>query len=257
MQRNLPNYITLLNLFCGFLGILCCLASDQSSSALTYAGLLVFAGAFFDLFDGLAARALKVHSPIGKQLDSLADCVTFGLLPAVITHILLLKTNADWLNALYIFNIPTLSLIPFAIAAGGAWRLARFNVDETQSKVFRGLPIPANGMFFASLPLMLNQKPFVVDLELLDLSSMLNENYAAPLLVALSIFFCWLMLSNVRLFSFKLSKKTRGITLIYAYIAISALLFVFLLWAAVPIIIFLYLILSLLIKPGNEVQSAD
>jgi CDP-diacylglycerol--serine O-phosphatidyltransferase len=252
MQKNLPNYITLLNLFCGFLGIICCLAGE-----LTYAGLLVFAGAFFDLFDGLAARALKVHSPIGKQLDSLADCVTFGLLPAVIMHILLLKTNADWLNIIYIFNIPTLSLIPFAIAAGGAWRLAKFNVDETQSKTFRGVPIPTNGMFFASIPLMLNQRPFVVDLELLDLSTLLNEAYAPFLLIALSILFCWLMLSDIRLFSLKLDKNTKGIKLIYAFLAISVLLFVFLLWAAVPIIIFLYLILSLLIKPGNEVQSAD
>jgi hypothetical protein len=86
---------------------------------------------------------------------------------------------------------------------------------------------------------------------------MLNEPYAAFLLIGLSIFFCWLMLSNVRLFSFKLAKGTKGVTLIYAYIGLSVLLFAFLLWAAVPIIIFLYLILSLLIKPGNEVQSAD
>src|SRR5687768_8639102 len=105
MQRNLPNYITLLNLFCGFLGILCCLGGE-----LTYAGILVFAGASFDVLDGLAARALKSNSPIGKQLDSLADCVTFGVLPAIIMHILLLKTNADWLHLVYIFNIPTLSL---------------------------------------------------------------------------------------------------------------------------------------------------
>jgi phosphatidylserine synthase len=112
-------------------------------------------------------------------------------------------------------------------------------------------------MFFASLPLMLNQRPFVVDFELLDLSTLLNTSYAPFLLIGLSILFCWLMLSDIRLFSLKLDKNTKGIKLIYAFLAISVLLFVFLLWAAVPIIVFLYLILSLIIKPGNEVQSAD
>jgi CDP-diacylglycerol---serine O-phosphatidyltransferase len=250
-MRNLPNYVTLLNLFCGFLGIICCLNGE-----LTYAGLLVFAGAFFDLIDGLVARGVNQHSPLGKQLDSLADLVTFGVLPSIIMHILLLKTQADWLNFMWIFNIPTLSLIPFALAAGAAWRLAKFNVDETQSTTFRGVPTPSNGMFFAAIPLMLNQKPFVVNLELLDFSAMLNEPYAPLLIIGLCILFTWLMLSNVRLFSFKLS-GAKGKTAIYAFKAVSALLFVFLLWAAVPIIIFLYLILSLIIKPGNEVQSAD
>lgn len=253
MEKNIPNYVTLANLFCGVLGII--LALDGNGN-LAWAGIMVFLGGFFDLLDGLVARLLKVSSPIGKQLDSLADVVTFGVLPSVITYKLLVFTQVDWLYLLYIDEVSVIALITFALTGAAAWRLAKFNLDDSQSTTFRGLPTPANGMFFASLPLVLANDALVVNFDIIYLQQIVLNPY---LLVGFVMFFSWLMVSKVPLFSFKFSSmKWQDNKLVYIFLAICLLLFVTLLWASVPIIIFLYVILSAFNKPKpNEIQSAD
>ncbi|RYD79423.1 MAG: phosphatidylserine synthase, partial [Sphingobacteriales bacterium] len=110
MEKHIPNLLTLGNLFCGFLGILFCLEGDSN---LAWGGMMVFAGATFDVFDGMSARMLKVNNPIGGELDSLADVVTFGLLPSVIVYKLLALSQVDWMYLFYTDDIPVLALISF------------------------------------------------------------------------------------------------------------------------------------------------
>ena len=136
MKKIIPNAITSANLFCG------CLAITQIAEGnFTIASLLVLLGAFFDFFDGLAARALKVGSPLGAQLDSLADMVTFGLVPAYLAFELL--NNLDY---------SILNCSAFLIAIFSAVRLAKFNIDDRQSTSFIGVPTPANALFWIGIP---------------------------------------------------------------------------------------------------------
>lgn len=250
-EKQIPNLLTLCNLLSGCFGMVACLNGD-----LPTAGFLVFVGAFFDLLDGMAARLLKVNSPIGKDLDSLADIVTFGVLPAYIIHILLLKSHADWMGIFYIADAPVLSLLPFLLTAASALRLAKFNNDTTQSTTFRGLPTPANAMFFASFPLILQYNTFVFRFDIIHLSNI----FLNPLLlIGLVILFSWLMLSDVRLLSFKFKgfafKDNRYV---YFLAILSVVLFALLLWMAIPLIILIYIILSLIAKPkADEIHSTN
>jgi CDP-diacylglycerol--serine O-phosphatidyltransferase len=250
-EKNIPNLLTLCNLLCGCFGVVACFNGD-----LPMAGLLVFAGAFFDLLDGMAARLLKVNSPIGKDLDSLADVVTFGMLPAFIIHLLLKKSHAEWMEIFYIADAPVVSLLPFLLTACSALRLAKFNNDTTQSSTFRGLPTPANGMFFASFPLILLNNNFVLHFDIYHLSDIFLNPF---LLIGLVVIFSWLMLSNVRLLSFKLKGMSFAANKqVYILAIISVILFAALLWMAIPLIILLYIILSYIAKPkADEVHSSN
>ena len=137
MKKIIPHVITSANLLCG------CLAITQiAESNLLIASLLVLLGAFFDFFDGLAARVLKVGSELGAQLDSLADMITFGLVPAYLAF--------EWLNQL---DYSILNYSAFLIAIFSAVRLAKFNIDDRQSTSFIGVPTPANALFWISIPL--------------------------------------------------------------------------------------------------------
>lgn len=250
-EKHIPNLLTLCNLLCGFLGIVACFNGD-----LPLGGLFVFIGAFFDLLDGMAAKLLKAHSSIGKDLDSLADIATFGMLPAVIIYLLLLKSHAGWMGVFYIADAPVLSLLPFLLVAAAALRLAKFNNDSSQSTVFRGLPTPANGMFFASFPLILQYNNFVFRFDIIHLSDIFLNPFVLSVLVLL---FSWLMLSDVRLLSFKL--KGSGFAenrMVYLLGILSVILFAILLWMAVPAIILIYIILSYIAKrKADEIHSSN
>ncbi len=143
MKKHIPNTITCCNLICG------CIATQYAlqgnfSVALTF----IILGATFDFFDGFAARLLHVSSAIGKELDSLADCITFGLAPAAVVYSLIklapLPVASECLAEL-------LPYVAFIIAAFSALRLAKFNLDERQSTTFFGLPTPANALFWSAL----------------------------------------------------------------------------------------------------------
>lgn len=149
MVKQIPNFLTLCNLFCGSLSILLAFNDKLWTSAIV---LLVAFHA--DIFDGFTARMLKAQTKIGKELDSLADMVSFGLAPAVILHVMLLnQSGQDSFSFQTDFNIWFPLLIPFLMTIFAALRLAKFNIDERQSEVFIGLPTPANALMVLSLPL--------------------------------------------------------------------------------------------------------
>ena len=135
--RHLPNALTCGNLLCGCLGIVCVLQCP-----IEYAAYFVWAACVFDFFDGFAARALHVKSPIGKELDSLADMVSFGVLPSMAMYSMIKSVTGE----------PMLAYFAFSIAVFSALRLALFNIDERQIDTFIGVPTPATALFITALP---------------------------------------------------------------------------------------------------------
>ena len=158
MRKHIPNTITLCNLLCG------CIAVKYAFRGQLIAALLfIVVGAVFDFFDGFAARKLGVSSPIGKELDSLADVITFGLAPATMVFSLLTTylhryAAAEGL-ALADSCIRYLNAAAFLIAAFSALRLAKFNIDDRQTSSFIGLPTPANALLLASVTITLGNHP--------------------------------------------------------------------------------------------------
>ena len=150
MKKHIPNALTSANLFCGCLGILSAVKGDLSLAA-----WLTVAAAVFDFFDGFDARALKVKSDIGKELDSLADCVTFGVLPAFVLFKMLEPLQMPFAYAEY---------TAFHLAVFSALRLAKFNIDTRQSEGFIGVPTPANALLWVSLPFWSSQNNFLSNL---------------------------------------------------------------------------------------------
>jgi CDP-diacylglycerol--serine O-phosphatidyltransferase len=156
MKKLIPNAITILNLLCGCIG-----AVYAFNDSLILAGMYVALGVFFDFFDGLAARVLDVSSELGKQLDSLADLITSGLVPGIVMcqmladatghadSILVLSDEANWSSVTVLFKEVT--FLGFFITAASAYRLANFNIDSRQSDRFIGVPTPANAIFIISL----------------------------------------------------------------------------------------------------------
>jgi CDP-diacylglycerol--serine O-phosphatidyltransferase len=171
MRQQIPNIITLLNLLFGCLAIVSCfqygtIASISDSGEmlieipekLFMASLFIGIAAIVDFFDGFVARLLKVSSEMGKQLDSLADVVSFGVAPACIVYQFLRLSLANDVNAL---STSSLLFVPaFIIPMAGAYRLARFNLDQTQTTYFKGVPIPMIGLLTAAFPLIYWQPTF-------------------------------------------------------------------------------------------------
>jgi CDP-diacylglycerol--serine O-phosphatidyltransferase len=216
-----------------FLGIV--LAFKGELIAASYA---IFLSAIFDFFDGLASRVLKSFSGIGKDLDSLADMVSFGVLPAVIMYQLLLQARQ-------IDNISSyLNFIAFLIPVFSALRLAKFNVDTRQSEHFIGLPTPANAILIASFPLILDH----------------HNRYFTPslqnpyVLSVLIIIMCSLLVIEVPMMSLKFKNRDFNKNIFrYLLLLFSAILILFFKFAAVPVVIVFYIILSFIqFKFSNE-----
>ena len=232
IKRNIPNIITLTNLTCGLFSIIFAFQGN-----LKLAALCIFAGAFFDFFDGLVARILKVNGDLGKQLDSMADMVTFGVAPGfILFHFIYeLSHEITFINATN-ENLFFPELIALLIPIFSAYRLANFNIDNRQTSSFIGLPTPALAIFIAAFPLIdFNQFPIFINLQLLTIISVV-----LPLLLVVKL----------PLFSLKYSKNedlnTRlNIFRIILILSTIILFFVFH-FAAIPFIVILYLILSLL-----------
>lgn len=209
------------------------------------AALFVFLGIFFDFFDGLAARVLKVQSDLGVQLDSLADMITSGLVPGIVMYQLLGMAayggwNAD--QAIHSGASGALSILPlpflgFVITLASAYRLAKFNIDENQATSFIGLPTPANALLILSLPLIL----FYQNNDVLN-SIILNQWF----LIGLTFLSAFLLNSNIKLFALKFknwSFKDNGLR--YIFLLVCLVLLATLKFLAVPAIIAFYLISSL------------
>ena len=236
MKKSIPNFITCLNLFTGCVAIL---IAFQGS--LEYAAYLVGLAAVFDFLDGMVARLLHAYSEIGKQLDSLADMVSFGVLPGVIMYKLMQKSAMVDPNT----TLMQAEIIPFAafiIIIFSALRLAKFNIDSRQTSSFIGLPTPANTIFIASLPLILAADSF-------NLSGYILNIYG---LMALSGILCYMLVAEIPLFALKfknLTWKDNAVRFIFLLTAIP-LLFIFK-FAAIPVIIVLYVLLSVFAYPKN------
>jgi len=231
-KDQIPNFITLLNLISGSIAIILVFSGEM-----VFASWFIFLAALLDFFDGFAARLLHAKSEIGAQLDSLADVISFGLAPAVIMYQLILQSPD--VSVVNIGGVPVLPFVSLVMVAAGAYRLARFNTDPGQSDEFKGLPIPANGLFVAALPLIMNQNN-----EIAGLNSILNNSY---LLVALMLFLSWLMVSSLPMIALKF-KNLKWHDNAYRFILIAAIpvLFVLFRFSAVPMLIILYIILSVI-----------
>ncbi len=188
---QIPNALTILNLFFGCISIVYALEGELRMAAIMM--LLAFHA---DIFDGMSARLLKVQSSIGKELDSLADLVSFGLAPAVVMHMMMRDTLAvDHFSFQMSPKEWIFLLIPFLLTIFSALRLAKFNVDENQTNKFIGLPTPANALMVLSLPLIAYKQPdsFVLDI------------FSNPIgVIAYSFIVSFLMIAPIELYGLKL-----------------------------------------------------
>lgn len=250
-MKHIPNLFTLLNLVFGCLAIIVVLQSgiglittpdgvqmmnmpEQIFMASLYIGL----AAVIDFLDGFVARLMKAASPMGKQLDSLADVVSFGVAPAMIIYQFLrlsVAREADGLDASFVWLLPAL-LLPCA----AAWRLARFNLDDTQTYHFKGVPVPAVGLLVASFPLIFwNSAAEAVT------GVFLNKWVWYAIVLLLS----WLMVSNMPLLSLKFKDYSfRNNMAKWVLIILAVILIALFKWSAVPLIFIAYILLSLPLK---------
>ncbi len=237
IKNNIPNFITLLNLFCGCLAIVAAFKSN-----LVLASYLVFAAAFFDYLDGTAARILKAHSEIGKQLDSLADMVSFGVVPAIIAFQLLNQYAAD--VPLFV-NFRFILYTPFLIALFSALRLAKFNIDDRQTISFLGLPTPANAIFWASAPMIIEYaSPGSFHFLQLFIATLFTNPYV---LLGLSIVLSVLLVVELPLFSLKFTDfKWKHDKVRILFLICSFILLIIFNMAALPVIIVLYIVFSII-----------
>lgn len=219
LKAQLPNFITLLNLLSGVLGILWVLEGQP-----LYGAYFVILSATFDFFDGFAARLLKVQSDMGKELDSLADVVSFGVLPGILLYSLTKsQTEASFLPYCTLI-IPMLS----------AYRLAKFNLDTRQSDRFIGLPTPANALLLTTIPYLAARWP--------ELSPWLSSPIA---LVVIAWLTSLLLVAELPLIALKFKNSSfRDNSYRYALLVIGAFCLVWLQLAGIPLVILAYLLLS-------------
>ncbi len=237
LKKQIPNILTLLNLLSGTIAVIFAVNNE-----LELAAYLVFLGIFFDFFDGFAARLLNVQGELGKQLDSLADVVTSGVVPGIVMY-KLLQTK----NSIELFNTEIVSwksqeveLVPFfglLITLAAAYRLAKFNIDERQTSSFIGLPTPAAALVVLSLPLIINYSSFDFATNLIE-----DKWFLIGITVVLSI----LMNAEIPLFSLKFKdyswKKNK---VKYVFLILTVVLVIGLQFIAIPLVILLYILLSI------------
>jgi len=233
LKTFVPNFITLLNLLSGAIATIFAIEGHMTNAA-----LFVFLGIFFDFFDGFFARKLNVTSELGLQLDSLADMVTSGLVPAlVLFHLLELTIAPSW---------DTYHILPYfglLVALASAYRLAKFNISTEQSSYFIGLPTPANALLIMSLPLILAYQN--------------NDSYNTIILnpiflITVTIISCFLLNAPIKLIALKFKtwkfseNASRYILIIFSIVALIVFKF-----AGIPLLIIFYIILSIINPPNN------
>jgi CDP-diacylglycerol--serine O-phosphatidyltransferase len=244
VKHQIPNFISLLNLFSGSIAVIFAVEGN-----LVMAAFFVALGIFFDFFDGLAARVLDVKSEVGLQLDSLADVITSGLVPGIVMFQLLAQAlpgsagneqiwETEQALSWFQWDFPFLALAGLLIAAASAYRLAKFNVDERQTDSFIGLPTPANALLILSLPLILAYQPHLLAVDLI-----LNEWF----LLGLTAVSCVILNAEIPLFALKFTNWSfQQNKLRYFFIAFCLLMIIIFRFIAIPLIIVSYVILSLL-----------
>jgi len=253
-MKQLPNILTLSNLFCGALAIIFILHAPQyiaefngtdyvvtNPEPVYWASVMVLLAGIFDFMDGLAARWLKLQSPFGKELDSLADVISFGLVPGMIFFRLL---RSAYMGMPDVFDVSNFNLAPaLLIPCFAAYRLAKFNLDTRQSEYFIGMPTPAVGLLAASLPLIMLYNPF-------NLAHFLQNIW---LLYGMIAVLCYLMVAEIPMLSLKFKNfqvaRNWPRFLLLALAVVSAPLLKF---AAVPFVFVCYVLLSVVAPPAAE-----
>jgi CDP-diacylglycerol--serine O-phosphatidyltransferase len=233
--RQIPNFITSLNILSGSLAIVFAFENN-----LLVASILIFLAGLFDFFDGFAARLLKAYSEFGKSMDSLADVISFGIAPSVIMFQLLIMAvkksdpGFQFNSGSFYENIQVCSA--FIITVFSAIRLAKFNIDKRQVNLFIGVPTPANAFLIASLPLIIKTNNFIG-------IGILNVWVLIPLIIILS----YLLVSELPMLSLKFKNLGfRSNISRYILIALSLLLIVVFHFLAIPAIFILYVVISLI-----------
>ena len=250
-MKQIPNLFTLLNLVFGCIAIVFILQTGQSivyvesngftswdlPEKIAMGSLFIFAAAVVDFLDGFVARLFKASSEMGKQLDSLADVVSFGVAPGLILYQLLRISFAKETEGL---DVSVAALLPaFLIPCAGAWRLAKFNIDNEQQYSFKGVPIPAVGITIASLPLIVHFQQF-------NLQEILFNKW---MLYGIIVLLSWLMVSNIPLMSLKFKDGSLKNNMPkYILLAIAIVAAIVLKWVAIPVVFIVYVIVSLAFK---------
>jgi CDP-diacylglycerol--serine O-phosphatidyltransferase len=250
MKKHIPNLVTLLNLLSGCIAVLFAV-NNQFIAAAAFVAL----GIFFDFFDGLLARKLNVQSALGIQLDSLADMITSGLVPGIIMFKLLvlasdssdlISFSNEWNSAMYWqeFQFAPIALIGFLITMASAYRLAKFNIDEDQQSYFKGLPTPANTLLIVCLPLIMEFQN----------NDLINAIILNPwFLIVLTFVSSFLLVSNIKLFALKFKDWSfKNNAMRYIFIILCVVLLTVLQFAAIPLIILVYILLSLVSQGSIE-----
>ena len=239
LKRSIPNTLTALNLISG-----CFAAFFAFKGFFEIVFFLVLLGAFFDLFDGLISRLLKVESDFGIQFDSMADLITCGMVPGIVMYNLLARTDLQGRNFIFKifeneFNISfvPLSFAGFFITLATSIRLAKFNIDKDIKTEFKGLPAPVNALFIVSLPILI-ENPLIMDFR--------YSIESQTTFLAIIIISCILMNNNIPFFSLKsISLKNERFKILVLLI-LSIPLFSIFCFASFPMIILIYILLNLL-----------
>lgn len=236
IKNHIPNFITVLNLVSGCISVVFTFQGN-----LMLASWFIGLAAIFDFMDGMAARLLHAKSAIGVQLDSLADMVSFGVAPGVIVfQLMTLSYNIPFA---YFMEINPLAFLAFLIPVFSALRLAKFNIDERQTEAFIGLPTPADALFFASLPLVMYQGHEN------DLENVNRIVQSFWFLMPATVIFSGLMVSEIPLMSLKFKNfsftdnKAR-----FLLISIALILLLLLGYIALPLIVVVYIAISMFFK---------
>ncbi|MDY5084658.1 MAG: CDP-diacylglycerol--serine O-phosphatidyltransferase [Prevotella sp.] len=234
MTRNIPNTITCCNLISG------CIATLSAFMGEIHMALLwIIIGAIFDFFDGMSARLLHVSSPIGKELDSLADDITFGMAPAAIVFY---EMGIMEYPAFLAPVQPYMPFVAFLIAAFSALRLAKFNLDERQAMGFIGLPTPANALFWGAL--------LVGAGDIIE-----NTTWMVPVVIVMILLSCWLLVSEIPMFALKFKHwGWKGNEVKYLFLITCVPLLIVFGVTAFAIIIAWYVLLSALVNIRNRKQ---
>lgn len=236
IKKYIPNIITLINLFCGCIALV---FASQNQFEITF--FFVCLGIFFDFFDGFFARLFKVSSPLGLQLDSLADMVTSGVVPGFVMFKMMLQAYGESIvfdiNSLNNYNV-IFSFLGFAITLGACYRLANFNIDTRQTDSFIGLPTPANTLFILSLPLVLKYS---------NIEFITSNLTCIRVLLVISFLSAYIMNAEIPLFSLKVKNfSIQKNALQIFFLTTSVILLLLFKYLGVCLVIVFYVLLSVI-----------
>ena len=238
ITKHIPNLFTLVNAFCGALAVVFLMQDNVNIAC-----YLVLVAAICDFFDGFVARAFHASSELGKQLDSLSDVISFGVVPALLAHYIYMQSPEANNYPLWVAYIPMI-IVPLS-----AYRLGKFNLDTRQSTSFLGLPTPANGLFWVALALVYTHYYSVTSASLTDrLGSHICRLLEVPWVVpAASVVLSLMLVSEIPLFAMKFKGFIwKGNEIKFIFVAVSLLLLAVLQLVAAPFIFLLYITLSLI-----------